>query len=91
MAGDQACWIESSEELQRLERFCRALEASPEQQRHLKACSSPEAILELAEEMATPVSRQVLRARSRDLAADYWPWAQQGTAWRRKFFGEPEV
>ncbi|MCP9826868.1 Nif11-like leader peptide family natural product precursor [Synechococcus sp. EJ6-Ellesmere] len=69
-----------------LDRFCRAVAASPAHQARLKAAASPEEILAIAAELNFLFTRQTLRLCSRDLASDYWPWAQKGSIWRREFF-----
>ncbi len=86
MATDHERPSSESAERAALARFCRAVAASPVHQARLKACSTPEAILAMAEELDCPISWQTLRSRSSDLAADFWPWAQKGTIWRRQFF-----
>ncbi len=86
MATDQERSSGDSAELAALNRFCRAVTASAAHQARLMACSSPEDILSMAAELDCLFSRQTLRSRSIDLAADCWPWAQKGTTWRRQFF-----
>jgi hypothetical protein len=86
MATDQERPSSEPAERAALARFCRTVAANPVHQARLKACSTPEAILAMAEELDCPFAWQTLRSRSSDLAADYWPWAQKGTIWRREFF-----
>ena len=66
--------------------FVRSLEASPALQQRVSQAQSPEPILALAAELGYSISRADLRAASRDLAANFWPWAAKGHAWRRAFF-----
>jgi cell wall assembly regulator SMI1 len=77
---------DSTAELLALERFTRALSERPDFQRRLAACTTAEQITALAAELNCSVSTEMLRSYSRDLAADHWPWADKGTAWRRAFF-----
>lgn len=69
-----------------LDRFCRAVAASPAYQARLRGAASPQEILAFAAELNINFSWQTLRLCSRDLAADYWPWFQKGSIWRRAFF-----
>lgn len=66
--------------------FVKALEASEALQARVKNAGSPQVILDLAAEQGWTISWAELRAASRDLAADYWPWAAKGHAFRRAFF-----
>jgi hypothetical protein len=68
--------------------FVRSLEASSVLQYRVSQAESPEPILALAAEMGYTITRVELRAASRDLAANFWPWAAKGHAWRRAFFAQ---
>lgn len=82
--GDHS--VDSLADDEKLYCFCRLVANNEAYQVRLRSCRSPETILRFALELQAPFSRQTLRLRSRDLAAEYWPWAHKGPAWRRQFF-----
>jgi len=69
-----------------LVRFCALLEADPELQRQVQAASNPHQIIDVAQAVDCPISVLELRIWSRELSADWFPWATMGHAWRRAFF-----
>jgi hypothetical protein len=71
-----------------LNQFIRMVEGDPALQAEIGQAEQPAQIVALAERHGAVVSVEALRAVSRDLSAPYWPWAGQGHAWRRRFFGQ---
>jgi hypothetical protein len=71
-----------------LYQFIRMVEGDPTLQAEIRQAEQPAQIVALAERHGCVVSVEALRAVSRDLSAPYWPWAGQGHAWRRRFFGQ---
>jgi predicted ribosomally synthesized peptide with nif11-like leader len=68
--------------------FCRALEGDSDLQSRVKAAENPQTIIDIAKSKGYEISLLELRVWSRELVADYFPWATLGHAWRRNFFKE---
>ena len=71
-----------------LNQFIRMVEADSALQAEIRQAEQPAQIVALAERHGCVLTSEALRAVSRDLSAPYWPWAGQGHAWRRRFFGQ---
>jgi hypothetical protein len=70
--------------------FCKALDQSSDLQSKVKAAENPQQMIEIAASVGHEISRVELRVCSRELSADYFPWAAKGHEWRRNFFKEGE-
>lgn len=68
--------------------FCKLLEENSELQLRVKASKTPWEILEIAASTGNEISYAELRTWSRELSADYFPWATMGNEWRRNFFSQ---
>jgi hypothetical protein len=66
--------------------FCKALNESIDLQSKVKATENPQQIIEIAANAGHEISYVELRIWSRELSADYFPWATMGHEWRRNFF-----
>jgi len=66
--------------------FIKSLSESVESQKKVKTADNPHQILEIASSMGYEIKLEELRVWSRELCADYFPWAQKGHQWRRDFF-----
>ena len=66
--------------------FCKRLESNPDLQARVKATEKPHQIVDIASSLGLQFSVIELRVWSRDLVADYFPWAKKGNEWRRNFF-----
>ena len=66
--------------------FVARADQNSELQALLASAASPQEILDLAASRGFAVESDALRQASRDLSAPYWPWAAEGTRWRRLFF-----
>ena len=66
--------------------FIKLLEQDGNLQAKVKAADNPQQIIEIAESTGCAISRMELRTWSAELAADYYPWATQGSEFRRNFF-----
>lgn len=54
----------------------------------VKAAKSPAEIIRIAESVGIKMSMNQLRYWSRELTAQYFPWAEKGSQWRREYFEE---
>ena len=68
-------------------RFCKHLDNDDSLKEQIAKASSPSQIIELAKSNGFVITVEELRIWSRELKAPYFPWAQMGHEWRRKFFG----
>jgi predicted ribosomally synthesized peptide with nif11-like leader len=69
-----------------LSSFCKALDENSALQSKVKAAENPQRIIEIAASTGHDISSVELRIWSRELVADYFPWATKGHEWRRNFF-----
>ena len=76
----------TSEPTVALAAFCKTLDERKDLQEKVKACETPQEIIDIAASIGLEVSYEVLRIWSRDLSANYFPWAAKGHEWRRNFF-----
>ena len=68
--------------------FCKLLEADSDLQSRVKAAENPKEIIEIAATVGHEISSMELRVWSRELSANYFPWATKGHEWRRNFFAQ---
>jgi len=66
--------------------FIMALEQDINLQSKVSAAENPRQIIEIAISLGHEISHGELRIWSRELSADYFPWAAKGHEWRRNFF-----
>ena len=66
--------------------FCKHLEDNDSLKEQIAKASNPSQIIELAKSNGFVITVEELRIWSRELKAPYFPWAQMGHEWRRKFF-----
>ena len=66
--------------------FCKALEVNGNLQGRVMAAENPWQIIDVAAGTGYEISFPELRLWSRELTADYFPWAMMGSQGRRKFF-----
>ena len=66
--------------------FCKLLEQSSDLQSKVKAAENPQQIIKIAAIEGHEISYVELRIWSKELSADYFPWATMGHEWRRNFF-----
>lgn len=66
--------------------FVKFLEKNKELQSKIKNADSPQQIIDIAESEGFTISSLELRTWSKELTADYFPWATQGNEFRRNFF-----
>jgi len=71
---------------QSLLEFCKRLERDPDLQASVKATEKPHQIVDIASSLGLQFSVLELRVWSRELVADFFPWAKRGNEWRRNFF-----
>ncbi|MEB3307368.1 MAG: Nif11-like leader peptide family natural product precursor [Cyanobacteriota bacterium] len=67
-------------------RFVQQAEQDDELQIRIQQASSASELVQLAATLGYELSRDMLRSRSRDLSATYWPWAGKTNSWRRTWF-----
>ena len=77
---------EGSSSSEALFAFCQLLEGDLDLQSRVKAAETPKQIIDIAGSIGHHISFVELRVWSRELAADYFPWATMGHEWRRNFF-----
>jgi hypothetical protein len=68
--------------------FCKCVDSDREKELRVRAFESPVLIIEYAEQLGFKFSLLQLRVWSRDLSADWFPWAGQSHQWRRDFFSK---
>ena len=66
--------------------FSKVLRSSPELAKQVHGASNPQEIVEIARSIGIDLSIPVLRRLSGQLSAPYWPWDNQTSELRRKFF-----
>jgi len=66
--------------------FSLALRNSPELARQVRYSSNPQQIVEIAKSLNIDINIPLLRRFSSQLTASYWPWENQVSEMRRKFF-----
>ena len=71
---------------QALLEFCKQLDSDSNLQARVKSAEKPHQIIDIALSLGLEFSVIELREWSRELVADYFPWAKMGKEWRRNFF-----
>ena len=71
---------------QALLEFCKQLDSDNNLQARIKSAEKPHQIVNIASSLGLQFSVMELRVWSRELVADYFPWAKMGKEWRRNFF-----
>ena len=66
--------------------FVKVLEQDRDLQSKIKAAKYPQQIIEIAESRGFAISHLELRTWSKELTANYFPWASKGNEFRRNFF-----
>ena len=66
--------------------FTKFLEKDEDLQSKIKAAENPQQIIDIAESEGFTISPLELRTWSKELSADYFPWATKGNEFRRNFF-----
>ena len=66
--------------------FCKRLDVDAGLSAQVKAAATPDQIVGLAQAQGFAISKLELRMFSRQLVADYFPWATKDNAWRHQFF-----
>ena len=66
--------------------FTKFLEKDEDLQSKIKAAENPQQIIDIAESEGFTISPLELRTWSKELTADYFPWASNGNEFRRNFF-----
>lgn len=66
--------------------FAKFLEKDKDLQSKIKAAENPQQIIDISESRGFAISSLELRTWSKELTADYFPWATKGTEFRRNFF-----
>ena len=66
--------------------FVKFLEKDEDLQSKIKAAENPQQIIDIAESEGFTISPLELRTWSKELTADYFPWASNGNEFRRNFF-----
>ena len=66
--------------------FTKFLEKDEDLQSKIKAAENPQQIIEIAESRGFAISHLELRTWSKELTANYFPWASNGNEFRRNFF-----
>lgn len=68
--------------------FCSLLNESKKLQSQVKEAKTANQIIKIAESNGFKISQKELRFWSKELKANYFPWAEMGNEWRRNFFGK---
>ena len=66
--------------------FTKFLEKDEDLQSKIKAAENPQQIIDIAESRGFAISPLELRTWSKELTANYFPWASKGNEFRRNFF-----
>ena len=66
--------------------FCNLLDHDKDLRLKVKTAKDPNRIIELAALGGHDFSLKELRFWSKELKAAYFPWAEMGDEWRRRFF-----
>ena len=66
--------------------FVKVLEQDRDLQSKIKAAENPQQIIDIAESRGFAISPLELRTWSKELTANYFPWASKGNEFRRNFF-----
>ena len=66
--------------------FIRRIEISLNMHYQIKTCTHPDQIIHIASSLGFAFSKEELTKVSRDLHADFFPWAGKGSQWRENFF-----
>jgi hypothetical protein len=76
---------------QALLEFCKQLNSDINLQARVKSVENPQQIIDIASSLGKHFSVMELRVWSRELVADYFPWATLGNKWRRNFFDQKSI
>ena len=74
--------------MQALIAFVRLADADPQLQALIAQADHPGVIVSIGAGAGCGFTVQDLRQISRDLSADYWPWAAKGHVFRRNWFAQ---
>jgi hypothetical protein len=66
--------------------FCKLLDETSDLQAKVRAADNPHQIIDIAASAGLEISYLELRIFSRELSAEYFPWAGKGHELRRDFF-----
>ena len=71
--------------------FCKRLNSDINLQARVKSVENPQQIIDIASSLGKHFSVMELRVWSRELVADYFPWATLGNKWRHNFFDQKSI
>jgi hypothetical protein len=77
---------ETNQMIESVYAFSKVLRRTPELAKQVHAASNPQEIVEIAKSIGIDLSIPMLRRLSGQLSAPYWPWYNQTSELRRKFF-----
>ncbi len=66
--------------------FVKFLEKEEDLQSKIKVAENPQQIIDIAESTGFTISPLELRIWSKELTANYFPWATKGSEFRHNFF-----
>ena len=86
MASDNPTFQRDNFPSDSLVAFCNLLEKSRDLQAKVKAAVNPQQVIDIAASTGHEITYVELRVLSRELSAEYFPWAGKGHELRRNFF-----
>ncbi len=66
--------------------FVKKIEGDSDMQKEISSCLSKEEFIKFLKKYNVDYLISDFQARSRDLAADYWPWSKMNRFDRKNFF-----
>ncbi len=66
--------------------FVKSLEKDEDLRSKIKLAENPQQMIDVAKSAGFRISPLELRTWSKELSADYFPWAAKGSDFRRNFF-----
>ncbi|MCT0214296.1 MULTISPECIES: hypothetical protein [unclassified Synechococcus] len=72
--------------IDRIHALSMALRSSPNLASMVRSSTNPQQIVDIAQSLNIEISIPLLRKFSSQLSAPYWPWENQNSEMRRKFF-----